>query len=155
MRPELDEKLCKDYPKIFANRNGDMTTTAMCWGFECGDGWYDIINALCHSIQEHIDWKNSTRERLLNNNPHNLKVPDEVEQVVAAQVKEKFGTLRFYTDGGDDYTYGLINMAESMSAVTCEECGNKGHRRHGGWVRTLCDVHAEEHGYGDGDDRMA
>jgi hypothetical protein len=154
MRPELDELLCKNYPKIFANRNGDIRTTAMCWGFECGDGWYDIINALCHNIQEHIDWKISSRERLLQNNPHNLKVPDEVEQVVAAQVKEKFGTLRFYTDGGDDYTHGLISMAESMSAVTCEDCGNKGHIRHGGWIRTLCDVHAEERGYGEANDGM-
>jgi len=155
MRPELDEKLCKDYPKIFANRYGDMRTTAMCWGFDCGDGWYDIINALCANIQEHIDWKISSRERLLLNNPHNLKVPDEVEQLVAAQVKEKFGTLRFYTDGGDDYTHGIIRMAESMSAVTCEDCGNKGHIRHGGWIRTLCDVHAEERGYGEANDGMA
>jgi len=144
MRQELDEKLCKDYPKIFANRNGDMTTTAMYWGFECSDGWYNIINALCHNIQEHIDWKISTRERLLKNNPHNIKVPDEVEQVVAVQVKEKFGTLRFYTDGGDDYTHGLITMAESMSAVTCEKCGAPGKRRGRGWIYTACDAHTRE-----------
>lgn len=144
MREELDKLLCEKYPKIFANRYGDMKTTAMCWGFDCGDGWYDIINALCRNIQGHIDWQNSSRERLLENNPHNMKIRDEVPQVIAEQVKEKFGTLRFYYDGGDDMIRGMVYMAESMSAVTCEECGNKGMIREGGWIRTLCDTHAED-----------
>jgi uncharacterized Zn finger protein (UPF0148 family) len=30
-------------------------------------------------------------------------------------------------------------MAVSMSAITCEECGNPGRSRDGGWIRTLCD----------------
>ena len=68
MRPELDEKLCKDYPKIFANRNGDMTTTAMCWGFECGDGWYHIIDVLCANIQHHVDQKRKDRAKSLRFN---------------------------------------------------------------------------------------
>lgn len=143
MREDLDKLLCEKYPKIFANRYGDMKTTAMCWGFDCGDGWFDIINALCRNIQGYIDWQNSSRERLLENNPHNMKIRDEVPQVIAAQVKEKFGTLRFYYDGGDDMIRGMVYMAESMSAVTCEKCGNKGKIREGGWIRTLCDEHAE------------
>lgn len=143
MKEELDKILCEKYPKIFANRHADMRTTAMCWGFDCGDGWFDILNQLCANIQGHIDWKNSSRERLLKNNPHNMKIPDDVPQVIAAQVKEKFGTLRFYTNGGDDVTRGMIYMAESMSSVICEQCGNKGKLREGGWLRTLCDEHAK------------
>lgn len=145
MKEELDKILCEKYPKIFANRHADMRTTAMCWGFECGDGWFDILNQLCANIQGHIDWKNSSRERLLKNNPHNMKIPDEVPQVIAEQVKEKFGTLRFYTNGGDDVTRGMIYMAESMSSVICEQCGNKGKLREGGWLRTLCDEHAKDY----------
>ena len=148
MRRELDELLCKNYPKIFANRNGAPTETLMCFGFEHGDGWYDILRMLCSNIQEHIDWVNGSRERLLKDNPHNMKIRDEVQQVVAVQVKEKFGALRFYYNGGDDYIRGLVSMAESMSAATCEECGNRGFMRTGGWIRTLCDTHAEEMGYG-------
>ena len=56
MKQELDKLLCKDYPKLFVNRNADMQTTCMCWGFECGDGWYNILHQLCESIQCHIDW---------------------------------------------------------------------------------------------------
>jgi len=74
-----------------------------------------------------------------------VTIPPEVPQVVLEQVKEKFGTLRFYYRGGDDYISGLVSMAESMTNVTCEECGSVGERRHGGWIRTLCDKHEEEY----------
>jgi len=47
MKRELDEELCRKYPLIFKNRHAHMTETAMCWGFECGDGWYNIIDVLC------------------------------------------------------------------------------------------------------------
>jgi hypothetical protein len=141
MSPELDSKLCEKYPKIFVNRNAPMTETCMCWGFDHGDGWYNIIDALCENIQNHIDWKNSQRERLLKDNPHNIEVPKEVPQVVADQVKEKFGTLRFYYHGGDDYIRGLVNMAESMSGRTCDVCGKPGTTEGPGWILTLCEEH--------------
>jgi hypothetical protein len=144
MREELDQKLCEKYPKIFVNRNGDMKTTAMCWGFEHGDGWYNIIDMLCANIQGHIDWQNKQREALLESNPHNVPLPNAVLQVVAEQVKEKFGTLRFYYQGGDDYIDGMVRMAESMTSVTCEECGAPGETHGGGWVRTLCEQHEKE-----------
>jgi hypothetical protein len=68
-------------------------------------------------------------------------------KVTVLQVKEKFGGLRFYYAGGDDYVYGVVNMAECQSVVTCEVCGNHGKRRSGGWVKTLCDTHAKESDY--------
>ena len=142
MKQELDEYLCKVYPKLFADRNKPMTETCMCWGFECGDGWFNILDQLCANIQEHIDWRNSTRERLLKDNPHKIKIPDEVPQLVATQVKEKYGTLSFYYSGGDDYCAGVIAMAEQMSGKTCEVCGNTGSRRKGGWIQTLCEEHS-------------
>lgn len=141
MREELDKQLCEKYPKIFADRHKPMTETCMCWGFECGDGWYNIIDRLCENIQHHIDWTNSQRTRLLENNPHKVKIPKEVPQVVAEQVKEKFGTLRFYTRGGNEYINGLITMAESMSGVTCETCGKPGTTGGKGWISTMCEEH--------------
>ena len=78
MRDELDEALCKKYPKIFKNRDGSIMDTCMAWGFECDSGWFDIIDILCHEIQHHIDWKYKD-------------LPDEERdliQVVADQVKE-------------------------------------------------------------------
>jgi hypothetical protein len=137
MREELDEKLCRKYPLIFANRDKSMQETAMCWGFAHGDGWYNIIDQLCANIQHHIDWNNQ-------NVAKGYKQYKKVPQVVADQVKEKFGTLRFYYHGGDDEISGMVRMAEAMSAVICEECGAPGHQRSGGWIRTLCDHHESE-----------
>jgi hypothetical protein len=132
MKQEYDTYLCTTFPKMFVNRYKPMTETTMCWGFECGDGWFNIINQLCANIQHHIDWKNRKEE--------------VVPQVTVDQVKEKFGSLRFYFTGGDDYIRGMATMAESMSGVTCEQCGNPGSTVGRGWLTTLCEKHAEERG---------
>jgi hypothetical protein len=69
-------------------------------------------------------------------------VYDEIPQVVVKQVKEKFGTLRFYYSGGDEYISGVVSMAESMSGTTCETCGSPGILRGSGYIFTACDNHA-------------
>ena len=149
MKKELDQQLCKKYPLLFKNRNASMMETLMCWGFEHGDGWYNIINALCDNMQSHIDWSHKQHAWDLK---WNQEHPDEqrpvrepVAQVVVIQVKEKFGSLRFYYQGGDDTISGMVRMAESMSAVMCEECGAPAETRGPGWIRTLCEVHEHEY----------
>ena len=132
MKQELDELLCKRYPQMMVNRNLPMTETCMCWGFSCGDGWFNILDQLMGNIQHHLDCNNK-------NGP-------VVAQVTLDQVKEKFGTLRFYYTGGDDEISGMVAMAEAMSGVTCEECGGPGKRVGGGWVTTLCQEHATARG---------
>lgn len=128
---EMHEK----YPKIFPQPHG---------GFCIGAGWYQIIRSLCHNIQAHIDAVECARINLAKNNPWNRPLPEEVPQVVATQIKEKFGGLRFYYDGGDDMVEGMVHMAESWAANACETCGKPGKSRKGGWIRTLCDEHEEE-----------
>ncbi len=156
------------------NRHAPMTHTAMCWGFDHSDGWYNIIDMMCANIQSHINWTRSVRLQVLRYNralnracdgdyssynrlskweqrqideeismpePQLKEVPVACPQVVATQVKEKFGTLNFYYYGGDDVIYGIVRMAESMSAVTCEVCGNSGNISDTSWIRTLCQKH--------------
>jgi len=125
MKQELDQLLCEKYPKMMVNRNKNMQETCMCWGFECGDGWFNILDQLMGNIQHHIDWKNRKEE--------------VVAQVTLDQVKEKFGTLRFYYSGGDDAIDGMVRMAESMSGVTCEECSAPAQTHGPGWIRTICE----------------
>lgn len=186
MKEELDKTLVKKYPKIFRDRYSPMTETAMCWGFEHGDGWYNIIDMMCSIIQNHIDNTRRNRAAVLRYNrllkkaingdidplikyytwgdseknrnwaiekanedvekQEYRKVPEACPQVVASQIKEKFGTLRFYYHGGDEFCYGVENMAEAMSARTCEVCGKPGKSYSGGWVSTLCPEHAVERG---------
>jgi hypothetical protein len=174
MKQELDALLCEKYPKMMVNRNKHMTETCMCWGFECGDGWYNILNQLMGNIQHHIDWKEKQRKWAIEYNEMAAQakagnfdlfeetnsitdeefknkrlveiiagdfrqVPESIPQVTLDQVKEKFGTLRFYYTGGDDYISGMVAMAESMSGVICESCGNPGKQTSGGWIKTICE----------------
>lgn len=168
MKQELDKALCEKYPLIFADRHGDMTQTCMVWGLECGDGWYNIIDALCACIQNRIDnrnkqiayhtrmndmiWKyaHGNHEPLLQYAPNHVdmyvrmgvqEVPDPITQVVATQVKEKFGGLRFYYSGGDDEIDAYVTFAEVLSERTCDVCGAPGKQSGGGWIATRCDAH--------------
>jgi hypothetical protein len=118
MNEEHVNYLKEVYPELYKDKKYG--------GFAVGDGWFDIINMMSRNIQSHLRWK------------------PEVPPVEVQQVKEKFGTLRFYYQGGDDYIRGLTSMAEAMSEVTCQECGKPGKLRQGGWMVTLCDQHYEE-----------
>lgn len=168
MKPELTEKLYKKYPAIFANR---------C-GFAHGDGWYGIIDAMCEALTDtystfiEIDeslgreWGIEPLKRSVNSKPTYL-FEVQPAQVIARQVKEKLGTLRFYfglkfdprfhelaygenplpeaTKIAERYSAfidGIVHLAEVQSARTCEETGLTGemHASGGeafGWRRTL------------------
>lgn len=130
MSPEKEKILCEKYPKIFKLpevNDGPLDT----WGLECDDGWFEIIDTLCSKIQSHIDWRTK-----------NIQDAEQLEnfQVVAEQIKEKFGGLRFYVTGGDDITEAFISFAETMSLKICETCGNPGKQQGDrGWIHTACD----------------
>ena len=165
MKKELDEALCAKYPLIFKDRHADMRTTAMCWGLDCGDGWYNIIDVLCglltsdyrhaetdyKSIKDKLgkprwefDKKIVTQENI---DESKAKMEEEAAKVsVAVQVKEKFGGLRFYVHGAYNKHWDYISFAESMSYRTCEQCGAVGKTYTDGWHRTLCDIHAAMEG---------
>jgi hypothetical protein len=51
------------------------------------------------------------------------------------QIKEKFGELRIYVDGGNEAVSQLIQEAKEVAGVTCEGCGQPGE---GFEMRTLC-----------------
>ena len=116
----MNEALARDlyikYPKILT-RDGDEV------GLEVGDGWYDLLDTLCSQIQHHIDWKNGTGQYEKYKDLRKEGESESVPQLVAEQIKEKFGTLRFYAYGGDEKTAGMIEMAEALSGRMCEECG--------------------------------
>lgn len=112
MSPDLQKKLIDKYPKLFSSQQ--------FWGFECGDGWYDILDHLCGAIKEYTY---------------------DADNVTVAQAKEKFGKLRFYLAEEDSVIHGMITLAEYMSGHTCEICGKRGKTRDGSWFVTLCDEH--------------
>lgn len=124
MNKKLEDVFVKEFPIMFKDMYGDRGQTCLSFGIECCDGWFDLIHNLCKEIQAELEKEG------------------QVENFKVLQVKEKFGTLRFYCSGRTDTIQGLIFMAEEQSAVTCERCGKTGTLRKGGWLATLCDEHA-------------
>ena len=60
----------------------------------------------------------------------------------ASQVKEKYGTLRFYTWTLSAEADEIVNRYETKSQYICETCGKSGQTYiHQGWYRTLCLIH--------------
>ena len=133
MSPELASKLIEQYPEQFKNLKY----------LECNDGWYEILSRLCYIVHNRLDDKKRLNEPL--------------EFFYWSQIKEKFGGLRAYCYGADEYIRGAIDMAESVSYITCEITGEKGKVRYkkldedgqpiSAWVKTLCDSEAEKEGY--------
>ncbi|MEA1979475.1 MAG: hypothetical protein U9N54_00675 [candidate division Zixibacteria bacterium] len=134
-----DLELQQEFPKILKDLGGDPSKTCMSsahGGIAIGDGWIPLIKQLMHFCQFHHD-KNG------------------YPQLVADQIKEKFGTLRFYYHFEDcnsdtkeygirfnrieDTLEGAIHFAESLSSTICESCGKPGTLRGQGWRYTSCD----------------
>lgn len=101
MKSELQKKLYEKYPKIFRQKDLSMRETCMCWGIECPDSWYHIIDCLCFRIQcicdkgekKYVKYPFGNFLSKLFKNPrlYGRWVKKRVPQVEATQVKEKFG----------------------------------------------------------------
>lgn len=147
MKSELQQKLIKEYPhffecggrKIYTGEKPNLEETVellhqeeivlpIQFGIECGDGWYMLLEQLLHSIEWHLDPDHSW--------PRKERIPLHIDQI-----KEKFGSLRFYYSGGDDVVRGMVILAESLSYSICEHCGSTKNvtQTKKGWIKTLCE----------------
>jgi hypothetical protein len=122
MKLELEQKLIKKYPKILADINKSPQETLICFGCECGDGWYKLLDSLFKALQRTVD-------------------EDKEPQPVVFQVKEKWGSLSVYLMSGTKTQYALIDMASDLSTKICENCGDMRNvkLRQGGWLHNFCD----------------
>lgn len=92
---------------------------------ECQPGWFPIIYRAA--------------ERLHLYNLNTGRPTSEKGCIVADQIKEKFGTMRFYISDYTPEAEEIVQEAERESELTCEYCGDVGELRNRGWLRTLCD----------------
>ena len=187
MKTELQQKLLNKYPEFFQRElpiytGGDSTKQVLedtvkllnqkeivlpiQFGFECGDGWYMLLDELMAEIKNHILNENRNRANefqyqwmwTLQSYIHRKyyknkklkalsawiyeKAPRKKQDpitVTVTQIKEKFGGLCFYYNGGDDDIFGMTRLAESLSYKICESCGttlNVGQTN--GWIYTCC-----------------
>lgn len=87
------------------------------WGFGCESGWEILLTQLCGRLDALA-----------------------LLELRVVQVKEKYGTLRFYVHGSTDEVQAMIRQAEAESAKTCEWCGAPGQMRESErrYFLTLC-----------------
>ena len=155
MRDELELKLAEEFPFMQQKKTlqeqkteGRISDLYSAFGCEVGDGWYELLHDMCSEIMEAYQ-----------------KAGEPVNLVVD-QVKEKFGTLRFYYHfegqpqalhafdflGGPSLRFrqeesslqkeiaDAVRKAERRSEAVCETCGKPGTLREDlRWILTLCD----------------
>lgn len=110
------KSLMNKYPSLYPNGSVEN-------GFSVGLGWLPLIDTLSSILDDVI-----------------TRLPEEIKgEVYAVQVKEKFGTLRFYLNQSTPFIDGAISLAESISGSICEGCGLPGQCRATSWVKTECD----------------
>jgi hypothetical protein len=128
------EEIINKYPKIFEDYEGNPGRVN--W-HGVPKGWLPIIDKLCGSMQNYID----------NHVTYTKDGVVKPTQVTCSQIKEKFGGLRFYTNGHDDVIEGMITMAEYLCDRTCQDCGSEedlGLTK--GWVSVICRTCVIAHG---------
>lgn len=100
------------------------------FGIEVSDGWYQLLDCLLSQIKHYQAWRARDQEDYM--------------PIRVTQIKEKYGSLRFYYDNGDERIYGMVSVAEAMSGYICETCGAPAKLRGGYWLYTACDAHTRE-----------
>ncbi|MET4278542.1 MULTISPECIES: hypothetical protein [unclassified Bradyrhizobium] len=119
-------RLVESYPDLFHPAGDPLTAEG--WP-AVDDGWRDLLERACARIRKAVRADGGSFR--------------------ATQIKEKFGSLRFYYRIRDlspraaARVQEAIDLAEARSATTCEVCGERGFLRAGGWLATRCDAHAE------------
>ena len=87
-------KLMDEFPILYQRHKLSMSQTCMCWGIECSYGWYSVIRRLSANLEA---------LNILIGKKYHLAI-------MAEQVKEKFGGLRFYFNVCDDGRFRLMHI---------------------------------------------
>lgn len=135
------DKMMEEFPILYQQKSLSMTETCMCWGIECGEGWYFPLRDLSNKLES----LNETFGKIYG------------FEIQAAQVKSKYGILHFYWEIHltnknttnlsyfNDIVEKLIKEAEEECFNTCEKCGRFIGSRHSprcetqGWISYLCE----------------
>jgi len=125
MNDRFTQDLFQRFPRLYRGHTKPATETCMCFGFDCGDGWFPLVRDLSEAIEVACD-------------------RDQTPTPEAFQVKEKFGGLRVYVRGATRAVAELIARAENESLGICEECGREGAVciTESRWYKTVCAEHA-------------
>lgn len=122
MRKELREKLMKKFPWVEARNVFSGERLGYAKGFECGDGWYQLI----HDMFQEID------------DLYKVQGEDPME-IQILQIKEKWAELRVHLGNYIEEVDEIVQKYEEKSTSVCEVCGESGAVKGEAWYKTLCD----------------
>ena len=136
------QKLKTSYPELFNKAHS-------CY-MSVNDGWFNIIDTLCSLLYSDV-YQQKLKIKYLEENGTKNQIYDATVILnhlidnlpIISQVKEKFGSLRFYVESATDIQYAYIEFAESLSSRTCEVCGSPGEQTNSGWIKTVCETHSK------------
>ncbi|WP_018000170.1 hypothetical protein [Paracoccus sp. N5] len=121
-------RIMQNWPQVYGSIYSHGTTSFLSEGFQCGPGWYPLIERLSAAIAAILD-----------------EMPLEAFRVL--QVKQKFGGLRFRVTGSNERILNRIAKAQVEAAHTCEGCGGPARIRSVDmWLTTSCDPCIEQAG---------
>jgi hypothetical protein len=144
MNRDNTEKLIKAFPLLYSGHKRSIQESLIPFGFEHDDGWFDIIWRLSSKIEPLIEkyieeakvsgtercrwclcFRDAHVEKGCSQENHEHCRGFDLAHPEAFQVKEKYGTLRFYMSISTQEIEDLIEKAEEESETTCEYCGTQ------------------------------
>jgi hypothetical protein len=124
---ELNKKMVEEFPFLLPkNRfSGEVS--------EDYDYTYTELDALEYG------WKKAFGYDLLCELRDALVKANYLQDYFIAQIKEKYGTLRWYDFGAPEEAYKILRKYENLSAQYCYICGNPVAYETSGWINYVCE----------------
>ena len=132
MDEEIELKIVEQFPELCKKYRGDSMETCFHWGFECQNGWADLIQETFESL-------------------NNLRL-ESGKDFWVEQIKQRYGRLIIHLDGEDkedineaiDKAYQIVSEVSKKSELISELSGKPGKLRiFKSWLITLTDEEYE------------
>lgn len=111
-----NKSLIRKYPFLKLNNNDYMST------------WADMLPT---------GWRLKFGESLFNELKETIK-KYKLNKYEIVDIKEKFGTLRWYSFGGNEETENIIKKYEDVSQYVCQICGKPAEVVTLNWIGFYC-----------------
>lgn len=97
----VEQEIVHNCPLLFKMYGRPMNETCLSFGFECNKGWHNAIADACKEIETY----------------NNIIYPKWRVRIQADQIKEKFGTLRFYYSVVVDPNPFLVKLSDIFASI--------------------------------------
>ena len=104
MDSHKENELYERFPHLYRERLAPLESSKMGWGFQCDDGWYNIIHKMSKRIAA-------------------ISSDDEFAPAITEVSRNEDGSLYVEARNLSPPVADLIEAAKEQSKLTCESCG--------------------------------